>query len=160
MYEVMHMIGRLELQNDIAYFKLNNDSVSFPVDHKRTSKTKIYDLPSESDINSTIEKAKEKAIEDALSLGMSPANYDNFVFQSNEDIDETDDIDILENVDVNDTAEECQENIEEGAYTTVIDENGDEVTIRKSTLVWMLSEPSIAISKDRLRRVQVTNARV
>lgn len=124
MYEVLHLIGRVELQNDIAYFKLANNSVTFPINHKRVAKTKIHDLPSESEISYMTDKAKEKAIEDALSLGMCPANYEEFVFNSTVHIDEMDETDNLENNEVSDEAEEDNENIEEGAYTTVTDENG------------------------------------
>lgn len=41
-FEILHMIGRIELQNEIAYFKLTGEGRSYPINHKRTQKTKIY----------------------------------------------------------------------------------------------------------------------
>lgn len=48
----------------------------------------------------------------------------------------------------------CDEN---SPYVIVRDENGIKRKIRKSTYIWMLSEPNERISNDRLRRVQVKN---
>lgn len=59
LYDILHMIGRVEVQNQIAYFKLSGEQVTFPVSHKREQKTKIYDLPSDDEIIHILNKAKE-----------------------------------------------------------------------------------------------------
>lgn len=157
------MIGRVELQNNIAYFHLAYDTVSFPINHKRSHTTRLYDLPSDIEVKATLEKAKEIAVDDALFFGMSPDNFEEFTFQSKVNMDKqykTDSANILLDDGDLDDAEQTDlddDNIEEGAFTTIVDENGEEILIRKSTLVWMLTEPSAVISKDRLRRVRVTN---
>lgn len=43
--ELIHKIGRVEVQNDIAYCKLDIDGIFMP--HKRKEKTKIHPLPSD-----------------------------------------------------------------------------------------------------------------
>lgn len=171
LYELLHMIRRTEVQNDIAYFKLTQNQVLFPLSHKRSQKTETHDLPSDIEINEILVKAKEAAIDDALAFGMNSDNIDGYEFQSHLNL--TMDDDVL--ADLNDEEDDfIDENYEENAdfttedepvgmevldpnsiFTTVIDENGQEIELRKSTLIWMLTEPGVGLSKDRLRRVQV-----
>lgn len=161
LYDVFHMTNRLEIQNDIAYNKLN-DNVTFPVNHKRQKKTKLFDLPTESEIENTLAKAKEAAVVDAVSMGICPEIVDYFDFHTRINVNDIeDDLDIDEEnhdeiLDEDNLIEEAAYT-EETAYTTIVDENDKEVLVRKSTLVWMLTEPSVSLSKDRLRRVRVTN---
>lgn len=116
------------------------------------TKTKIFDLPTASEVELTIEKAKQAAIEDAAFLGISP-EFEEYAFQSRIDMQDIIDDDCSMEEDENEDSDPDDET----AFTTIVDENGEEMIIRKSTLVWMLTEPSIAMSNDRLRRVQVTN---
>lgn len=67
--ELIHMIGRVEVANDIAYCKLNIDGIELP--HKRKGKTTIYPLPTDGEIHETITKAKEEAIQKAEFFGMT-----------------------------------------------------------------------------------------
>lgn len=83
--ELIHMIGRVEIQNDIAYFKLNIDGVCLP--HKRKEKTTLHALPTDEEILFTIIRAKEEALKQAEWFGMtnmcSDTNQiDDFVFES------------------------------------------------------------------------------
>lgn len=160
LYELLHMIGRMEVQNDIAYIKLANESVSFP--NKRVGKSTIHTLPSDQEINSTILNAKNIAIRDAQLFEMTEFDdIDNFQIQSklqindsaeqfNNDSDEersqeaemaSNLLSSDEDVELNDTA-----------FTTVTDEDGIKRKIRKSALVWMYRDPSVKPSKDRFRR--------
>lgn len=77
------MIRRTEVQNDIAYFKFAENQISFPATHKRRQKTDIHKLPSDEEINETLIKAKEAAIEDAIFFGMQSDDIDDYEFQSN-----------------------------------------------------------------------------
>lgn len=179
-FDLIHMIGRIEAQNDIMYFKLADGKVSFPLSHQRAKKTQIFELPSEDDINSTLEEAKKDAIEDARIFGMGSDNIDTHEFQSNlfvvteneidiEDENETDENfsekggffnEMLDNEDDYEEDEQLNEKFESNsAFTKVVDESGETRIIRKSTLVWMLTEPGVVLSKDRLRRVQVSKKR-
>lgn len=100
-------------------------------------------------------------MDEALALGIRPGSFDTYEFQSKIDeiTDEENDLSnqIEEGPEEDEYANEDDELTEQTAFTKIIDENGEEFTIRKSTLVWMLTEPSVSISKDRLRRVQVSN---
>lgn len=60
LYEIFHMIGRVELQHYIAYFELSDDNVCFPKNHKRGEKTKLHDLPSEPEVEHALHEAKKK----------------------------------------------------------------------------------------------------
>lgn len=176
LYDILHMFGRVEVQNHIAYFKLSSEQVKFPLSHKREQKTKIYDLPNDDEINSVLVKAKDEAIQDALEFGMECDNIDSYEFKSHSVVDlndeeDADEIFIDENCEntmniFNDFEVETEDeplDMEildpKSNLTSVIDENGQQRIVRKSTLVWMLTEPGIAISKDRLRRVQISRKR-
>lgn len=170
LYELLHMISRVEAQNEISYFKLKNTGVLFP--HVRVGKTTIYPLPSDSEINDIIVRAKQDAVIQANKFGMMDTeNIDNFEIVSNLVIDDNEeDFEFDENIDYEIMAHEnneCierqeKENVSEGdnidensSVTVVYDEDGVKRIVRKSTLLWMLCEPSEKLSKDRLRRVQV-----
>lgn len=162
LYEILHMIGRVELQHHIAYFKLSEDAISFPKNHKRNQKIKIYELPSVNEIERVLNEAKQKAIDDARSFGIRSENFEEYQFQSRINVDEYSDDEDAVNMGIEERPNEvdANEGDEEGEhtpFTKIIDENGEEYLIRKSSLVWMLTEPSVSISKNRLRRVQVSN---
>lgn len=168
LYELLHMISCVEAQNEISYFKLQNTGISFP--HVREGKTTIYQLPSDCEIKDIMIRAKETAIIQAKKFGMMDfSNIDDFEITSNLVIDDNEedfefgddiDLDVLEN-ESNDYSEiqgdeNTSENVEENSpFIAVYDEDGVKRIIRKSTLLWMLCEPSEFVSKDRLRRVQV-----
>lgn len=167
LYELLHMIGRIEAQNYIAYFELP-EGVSFPISQKRANKTKVYDLPSDIEIEDILKEAKRKAIEDALEFGMFSENIETHEFHSNQIIYENDEDEEFDEISVDDPMNQDDfsdfpdrfvENSEQpqSAFTTVVDADGKTRTIRKSTLVWILTEPGASLSKDRLRRVQVSN---
>lgn len=83
--ELIHKIGRIEVENDIKYCKLNFDGIELP--HKRRVKTQFYQLPTDSEIHDTMTKAKEEALEIANSFGMTECNInpnqiDDYQFKS------------------------------------------------------------------------------
>lgn len=86
--ELIHMIGRIEVQNDISYCKLNKEGIEMP--HKRKHKTVFYELPTNQQLDDTIEKAKLEAIQTAETFGFS--NYteqiENFKFTSRLKLDQ------------------------------------------------------------------------
>lgn len=95
-YDLLHMIGRIKVQNNIAYFELSDENVSFPVSHKRSQKTKVYSMPTDIEIDATLEKAKLKAIEEATAFKMIPEDFDSYEIPSRlliegDETDETDD---------------------------------------------------------------------
>lgn len=168
LYDLLHMIGRIEVQNEISYFTLKDKGISFP--NQRMGKTSIYPLPSDLEITATIERAREASIMQAAEFGMiDVTNIDEFQIVSNLSIDddEEDFIDVMEqefdewNDDIEPSINPTEHQIfskhisEKSPFTAVYDENGVERIVRKSTLIWMLCESSETLSNDRLRRVQV-----
>lgn len=65
LYDLLHMVGEIDVQNDISYFKLADGNVLFSLSHKKSKRTQIHELPTDFDINSTIERAKKAPIQDA-----------------------------------------------------------------------------------------------
>lgn len=147
------MFRRTEVQNEIAYFKLAEDKVQFPLLHKRSMKTDIHDLPSDAQINETLIKAKDVAVEEALAFGMFSENIDDFEFQSNlqskldDDSDEDGEFECEEIFDENvgnegnsgNTASTYQEptfNLDyidpHSPLVSVVDEHGNDKIIRKT----------------------------
>lgn len=156
LYELLHLIGRTEVQNDIGYIKLANDDIFFP--NKRKGKTIFYPLPNDTEIAETILKAKEAALNDTHNLGIIESheidhfNFSTNIVPQNDEYDSDADCDFGNNNDnlcENLAAEEDDDN--GNAYTFVVDEDGIQRKIRKSTLVWMLTDPYVPLSKDRLR---------
>lgn len=173
LFELLHMVGRIEVLNDIAYFKLANEAVSLP--NKRIGKTKVYSLPSDEEIHGVISIAKHEAIQRANTFGMTCCNdIDKFDFKSrlalcttgHEESDEENYI-FDEFDEANNGNEFCgDENMpicdkidENSPFVVVKDENNTHKIVRKSTLLWMLTEPSEKLTKDRLRRFQIGRKR-
>ncbi|XP_031620752.1 uncharacterized protein LOC116339177 [Contarinia nasturtii] len=191
--ELLNMIGRLEVQNDLLYTKLSALNIPLPkLESKATmAKTKIYDLPSDSDIERSLERAKRSAIDDASKFGIiidpvkikvpgvriSRNFHDvelNDYGSDDEDEEVEYEVEVNENVNDNgqhnrldDDEEEEQQQEEQivqdddnqRAYVAIIDNSGQKKHIRKSTIVWSLSDGAKKISSDRLVRVQqATNA--
>lgn len=164
-HELMYMIGRVEVLNEIAYIELADEKIIFP--NKRTGKTTIYPLPSDYEIDATIANARLEAITNAAKIGMNTVNnIDEYEFRYNEDIFdqmESDEESPIEDIDeyeamqtlMDDDNLDTQSCDENSPFVIIRDEDGIKRKIRKSTYIWMLSEPSERISNDRLRRVQV-----
>lgn len=94
--ELVHMIRRVECQNEIAYCKLNVEGIHLP--HKRSDKTKIYELPNDTQIVDILDKAKSEAILFAKELGMNLGTeidhnkfFGEFIFKSNVTFDDEED---------------------------------------------------------------------
>lgn len=88
--ELIHMIGRLEVQNSIVYSKLNIEGIELP--HKRKEKTIIYELPSDDEIHDAMQNAKREAFETAEQFGIfvDTEKIDNFKFVSRLKFNEND----------------------------------------------------------------------
>lgn len=92
--ELIHMIGRVEVQTEIAYCKLDIEGIEFP--HKRKEKTRIYELPTNDETSATVAKAKEEAFQCAQKFGMTNMmpnildEIDEFEFKSNHRLNKND----------------------------------------------------------------------
>lgn len=178
--ELIHMIGRVEAQTEIAYCKLDINGIKIP--HKRNGKTKCYNLPMDEEIDDTISKAKQEAIQNAELLGIVFDRYDQideyrFIskLKPNGNINEIDyeegytDDDMDENItddNLESSADQGNDSIENESIDVdasgdldvnsrlvkIVDEKGVQRIALKSSLVWMLTEPGIKMSNDRLKR--------
>lgn len=177
--ELLNMIRRIECQNDILYNKLANLNIELPKLKSKSSeeKTKMYPLPSNEEIEESLERAKRKAIFDAAKFEMhvDEADIDTWELPNkNVDVDdlsyEEDEFNENEEIIYYDNDENASENdddfeddnaclmdeSDESKNWVIVVENGVEKSIRKGTLVWLLSESREKLSKDRLTRVQAS----
>lgn len=72
--ELLHLIARVEMQNDIVYSKLPN--MKFPRAFKSTKIPTIHNLPSNDDIIDTIRKARDDALSDAIKFNIIMSLHD------------------------------------------------------------------------------------
>lgn len=181
--EVLYMMGRIEALNDIQHFKLKDTGVIIPKFEMERKKTEIYPLPLEQEISKSLNRAKIHAINDASEFGMSLdetilENYElPYKMNNNIDIDTDTDTEPEFDLDMDNSAyneivnefehscfvngqeiSEVEEIIEadneDKKFVEIVCENGTIKKVRKSSLVWILSEKGSKISNDRLKRVQ------
>lgn len=186
--ELTHLIGRVELLNDITHFKLKNIGIEFPRVNQDSVKQKIFALPSDEDLQKCMKEAQSQALNDALKFGMHIEAKDiqtcelsevDFVFEYENETPNTeyenetpngalsqfdfidDDDDTSELCDVlsrdlclKDYSEKCDEFDENSKFVQITNKAGKIQTVRKSSLVWLLSESKGNLSCDRLQRVK------
>lgn len=171
--ELLHLVGRVELQNDIIYFKLADSEVVFP--RKRLDRTsfKHYPLPSVEEMDLSINEAKINAITDLRTFGIYStereidkcemeingilANRANTRNGADADNEEDDDEDTPLFALPNDDDGSDDESLESSAFVKVATTGGKQKKMRKSHLVWLLTDTNGKLSSDRLKRVQNTN---
>lgn len=184
MFEILNMVRRVEIKNEIEQYKLADVDIVFPRSN-RSFKTKTFILPSDEKIEQMLTLAKSHAIDEAKQFEMivTPMDIDEFEFPVPKfmlEVDQSEEEDVLPNSDddtdsdsdgcldeigpnvTNQIAifDQCADEIanseldENSIYTLVRNEKGDLERIRKSALVWALSAPSSKLSNDRLNRVK------
>lgn len=172
--EIMHLISRVELMNDIVHFKLANFDVCFPRDPMRKATKNNFELPSDHDIEHIIQTASNAALNDANKFGIHLSAEDikhckledvRMEFDSEDDDDRQDgdehvDLEIASNCEIPTQIE--YQNIkdysdrlvnENSPFVKVSGSNG-EIVARKSGVIWAASNSKVKLSSDRLRRVQ------
>lgn len=166
--ELLHMVRRIEVQNEILYRKLPQN-IDLPKLKKERQTTAIYVLPTEEEIEECLIRAKRFALNDASQFGMlikadeideCEIAMPNRLETNDETNDSCEDeieneiekenCDDTDNFLILDTEEEEQSR----SLVAVTDHLGRKQMIRKSALVWQLSEGTKKISSDRLIRVQ------
>lgn len=170
MLELMHLVGRVELMNDIMYFKLADVDVIFPRNSAKKLIKNKFRLPSDAEIQNCMFEAMNAAITDAKKFGIN-------VVRKNIDCCQLKDVRVnfnsTENGENIDLGIACQENNSiqyqsmrnyenkdtplngNSSYIKVNGANGP-ITIRKSTLMWTISKSKKKLSNDRSIRVRGT----
>lgn len=169
--ELFHLVGRIELQNDIVYSKLANSGISFPRQKQFNSSKCHVQLPSDDEIRAEMQRAREDAIKDAISFRMqvdigeiratklSPVDINTREEIHNEHAEDSGDDDVdhsstLECSSLPDFSGEIVNIDNSGSYVKVPCNNGKTKVLRKSHLVWLLTDSKEGLSSDRLKRVQ------
>lgn len=197
-----HKLKRIQLQNEIVYSK-QMEHVNFPRTEKKTIKITTWDvLPSDDEIISKIEKAREDAI---ISLNKMKINFEITDLECPIELSEESVDDLVEEADLEDERDyidkewtqntdevvvedsvyneeicsdmdelqadlqtlsgvtgelqlknyDAKRNLSEtSAFATVTCQSGKNVVVRKSSIVWLLSNTKSNLSSDRLVRVQ------
>lgn len=174
MYELIHMIGRWELQTDIIYNKLNGSGVSFPRHQNRPEKYKFYELPNDEQIRNALKSAQNDAFLDMARFGIEDIQITDIqhCLTSNRKLpihhalieeDDTDsetendnELDLpMEEDDFSDIDSNDSSILDaKSRFVEVFDNNGVSKIVRKSSVIWQLTESKHSLSSDRLRRVQ------
>lgn len=172
--EVVHLIGRVELMNDIVHFKLANFDICFPRDPSRKASKNNFELPSDRDIELIIQSASDAALSDAKKFGIHLSakdiedckiknvsnQFDSVDNDDQQDCDEYVDLEIDPNGET--TSQMIFQNLRNHSDRTVnesspfvkISESNGEMVVRKSTVIWAASGSKVKLSADRLKRVQ------
>lgn len=171
--ELMHLIGRVELMNDIMYFKLAEKDIRFPRNPMNKASKNYFELPTDNEITSVIERACNAALIDASKFGIHLMAQDikdcklknvqiglDIDDGQNDLCDEYVDLGISsinENrsqIEIGNLKDYSDRAVNEhGLFVNVTACNGEKVA-RKSTVIWAASNSKDKLSSDRLRRVQ------
>lgn len=163
--ELMHMVGRVELANDIMYNKLADNRIQFPRSCLNKSKLNEFDLPSDSNIKLCIEEALEQAVRDAKKFGIHvQPNEINVCELRGLSVDLTNES-IVKNKNelcksrsksigrLNSSTSHEEQLDEKSCFVNVAAKSGAK-KIRKSSLIGVLTESKAKLSSDRLKRVR------
>lgn len=174
--ELLHLVQRIELQNDIIFNRLANFDIHFPRlnARKKLAKERKYDdLPPNDEIISILKTAQEDAKKIALEFGINCDKFDigqcpihkpniavpQTMNDSDSEAEDHNSLDnsVLDSTDVLKLRQYNRESVSLGENSKFLELcYSDESTqiVRKSSIVWMLSESITKLSSDRLKRVQ------
>lgn len=158
--ELFHLVGRIDLQNEIVYIRLNKAGVHFPRNKMNKAELNKERLPSDEEIRYTMDKAKATAIDDAKQIGMNVGIDELNTCQIKPTDISTKPVNSkkpAENIDVqfHEQSSQLQE-LGKSRYVEVSLENGRTKKVRKSTFLWSITDPAKHLSNDRLKRVQLS----
>lgn len=177
--EIMHLIGRVELMNDIMYFKLAEYDICFPRNPISKMELNVSKLPSDKEIETIIETACNVALNDAKNFGIHSTPQDikdcqlrnvqtdvSFNDDDTDDYDEnhidnaTIDLGIASNfetvgqINFENFKDYSDRDITENSPFVKVGGSNKNLVARKSTIIWAASNSKEKISSDRLERVQ------
>lgn len=173
--ELLHMIARVEMMNKIIY---STKDIEFPRNKSDSRADSPIDLPSDQDIYNIMIKAQTAALEEASQFGIvlkandiseceipikkqaEKANINPQPGKSNDSSDEyfsefEDDVEIqTKDMPGERTEMEKLAELSKNKFVEIINPDGSTQNVRKSTLIWILSESKDKLSSDRLERVR------
>lgn len=151
LHELIHLIRRVELTSEIALLRLEKEKVVFPRIRKvvEASNKSVCALPTDQEIIETILRARNDALESASRFKMCMTSS---VIQKCEIIITNPKVKPRSSFDIPST--EDSDSLTQDEFVVVENEDGTTKKLRKSTLVWLLTESNGKLSSDRLKRVQ------
>lgn len=170
--ELIHLVGRVELMNDIMYLKLADVDVCFPRDPLNKKSTHKFKLPTDEEIEETLARASIAAMSDAAKFGIfvtadeiADCQMKNIEIDLNTDDDVINDeiVDLGIASDENDKPSNCRNLKDHPEHRDLLDEGSSFVnvndirgmkTVRKSSLMTNLSSSKNRLSSDRIKRVK------
>lgn len=174
MVELLNMARRVEIKNSIEQSELADVKIAFLKSNK-AARIEIFNLPFDEEIDQTLLRAKAYAIEEAVKFGMTvtPEDIDEFRFSmpkwtegciqsdgENFHPESDDEFEMYSDACTVELDEYANNDLDESSsYALVTNEKGDVNHIRKSALVWALSDPSRKLSNDRVVRVTASGQR-
>lgn len=170
--ELIHLVGRVELMNDIMYFKLGDVDVKFPRNTINKGDLNPFELPSDGDIHRTIQRALNVALEDAKNFGINvtaediqdcklenvkiDVNWNNKINADENSVN----LGIANDNEVNQYHEfqdlrgcSVKTSDKSNSFVNIGDESAQKF-VKKSKVIWSLSKSKEKLSSDRLQRVQ------
>lgn len=169
--ELLHLIGRVELMKDIVHFKLAGIDVCFPRNPIHKPNYCHFELPSDEEIDDTLKQALNTAINDAVKFGISITAEDIEkckIKQVHVEFNSTNQHGEVTHIDLGIAAKDYESDLlvgdylidytnrisdDSNSYVSVAGKNGDKL-VRKSSLMWSISNSRDKLSADRLNRVQ------
>lgn len=172
--ELIHLVKRVEIMNEIMYFKLADTDICFPRDPVKKQNENKFKLPNDTEIEKILQQASSAALSDARKFGINVTADEIADCKLKEveiDLNLDDDNINSENIDLgiashDDDILKCHQNLKNYPQHSQDDESSSFVningksgvkTVRKSSLMWNLSSNKDKISSDRVKRVRGTN---
>lgn len=152
--ELLHLIARVEVMNNIIH---DNKDISFPRTERKSKEAEQMNtemsLPNDEELLNTMKRAKNDALRKAaeFDIQIGESEIEMCKIDVSESLIEEDFMSLLEE---SMASGESSQDGETGNFVEVIDPDGSTKKIRKSTLIWLLSESKDKLSSDRLKRVQ------
>lgn len=171
--EVLHIISRVELLNNIVYFELAGSQISLPRNKINDACVNTFKLPSDTEIEKAIRHAKHETIKGLMNFGMQICENDidkAFVkrpdifnpprrrkrkheSESENDSDFDNDISVLSMHSSTKSYPHENSEIESSPFVRV-NETVEDKTIKKKTYLWLLTHSAQKCSNDRTTRTR------
>lgn len=174
--ELLHMIARVELQNNIIFEKLANENIEFPQMYKKKDSPNV-NLPSDEEIMLAMEKARSDAILQAAKLSIKaeedmiilkcdirtrtisskPDGEQNSSEGESEDelFEMTDALANRSDINIRDYRTDDSTEFDKNRFIELCEADGTMKIVRKSTLVYIFDlNPATKPSNDRNKRFQ------
>lgn len=166
----MHIVGRVELLNDIMHLKLRQFVIKFPRSKLNLTNSNKFSLPINDEIKRIIDKALGEAITDAKKFGIIITAKDieqcslqdvRLTLQNTHAMDSNIGISLgigserTTNFTCESLRDYSDDNKNLGENSSYIEVSGPKKrkVIAKSSIIWLLSDSKKKLSSDRLKRV-------